>query len=85
MLRQVDVEYGALVSIADANKITRTDELRSQRLALMTRTAELGSSVGGMLPMQAPNSNGRFGGGVFRSQRCPLAISSRLSTVGLAT
>ena len=51
MLRQVNVEYGALVrGIADANKITRMDELRTLRLALMTRIAELRSSVGDMLP-----------------------------------
>ena len=55
MLRQVNVEYSALVrSAADASKTARLDELRTQRSALMTRIAELGSSVGDMLPRQTP-------------------------------
>ena len=55
MLRQVNVEYSALVrSIADASKTARLDELRTQRLALMTWIAELGSSVGNILPGQTP-------------------------------
>jgi hypothetical protein len=39
MLRQVNVEYSALVrSAADASKTARLDELRTQRSALMTRS-----------------------------------------------
>jgi hypothetical protein len=75
MLRQVNVEYSALVrSAADASKTARLDELRTQRSALMTRIAELGSSVGDMLLRQTLDSNGRCGGGVFHSERHPLAI-----------